>query len=163
MPRPKLVLALFALLLAAGPALADPPRPDEVVLVVAGDVIGGSIEFDAAHLAAMPQHTIRTSTAWTEGIKTFEGVLVRDLLEPLGARHAETARLSALNDYAIDVPVGDFYRYDVILAMRMDGVPLTRRDKGPLWVVYPRDDVDELKDERYDSRWVWQLNRIELL
>lgn len=162
MPASKLVLALLALLLAAGPALADPPPPEEVVLVVTGDAVGGSIAFDAGHLARLPQHVVRTTTAWTDGVKTFEGVLMRDLLEPLGGRHAGTARLSALNDYVIDVPVSDFYRYDVILASRMDGVPLTRRDKGPLWVVYPRDRFDELQDERYDSRWVWQLNRIEL-
>ena len=34
---------------------------------------------------------------------------------------------------------------------------LTPRDKGPVWIVYPRDNHGVLADIRYDMRWVWQL------
>jgi hypothetical protein len=39
---------------------------------------------------------------------------------------------------------------------------MTMRDKGPLWIVYPRDDYSVLHDARYDSRWVWQLNKLHI-
>ena len=52
--------------------------------------------------------------------------------------------------------------YGVLLAMRMDGQPLTLRTKGPLWIVYPRDTYAALNDVRYDSRWVWQLKSLRV-
>lgn len=68
----------------------------------------------------------------------------------------------ALNDYAVDIPTADFYAYDVLVAYRMDGATLNRNDKGPLWIVYPRDDHAALQDIRYDYRWVWQLYRLDV-
>ncbi len=37
---------------------------------------------------------------------------------------------------------------------------LTRRDKGPLWLVYPRDNDAVLQDAKYDHRWAWQLSQL---
>lgn len=87
---------------------------------------------------------------------------MRDVLKAVGATAATTVMAKALNDYQVEIPVADFQRYDVILASSMDGKVLTARDKGPLWIVYPRDKHGELADERIDQRWVWQLNRLEL-
>ncbi|MCI2394477.1 hypothetical protein [Aliiroseovarius sediminis] len=42
----------------------------------------------------------------------------------------------------------------------MDDKALERSDKGPLWIVYPRDAHKELQDIRYDYRWVWQLSEL---
>jgi hypothetical protein len=50
----------------------------------------------------------------------------------------------------------------VILALSMDGRELSLRDKGPIWIVYPRDDHKELHDPVFNSRWIWQLDRLEL-
>jgi hypothetical protein len=44
----------------------------------------------------------------------------------------------------------------------MDGQTLSRDDKGPLWIVYPRDDHEALQDIRYDYRWVWQLYQLDV-
>ena len=52
--------------------------------------------------------------------------------------------------------------YDVILAMWANGVRLSRRDKGPIWLMYPLDDHPELSEAKYSSRLVWQLVRMEL-
>ncbi|WP_377046978.1 molybdopterin-dependent oxidoreductase [Roseibium salinum] len=95
----------------------------------------------------------------TDGPQHFEGFLMRDLLELVGAK-GEIATAHALNDYVIDIPMSDFERFDVLVAMKMNGRRLTARDKGPLWIVYPRDDVGELQDIRYDYRWVWQLDSL---
>ncbi len=45
----------------------------------------------------------------------------------------------------------------------MDGKRLTVRDKGPYWLVYPRDEFTELKDARFDHRWAWQLKEISII
>jgi hypothetical protein len=102
-----------------------------------------------------------TSTSVTEGVNRFEGVLMRDLLDKVEAR-GETVVATALNDYVVEIPMDDFHDYDVIAALAMDGERLLPRDKGPIWIVYPRDDFEELQDIRYDYRWVWQLIRIEI-
>jgi hypothetical protein len=52
--------------------------------------------------------------------------------------------------------------FEPILATKMDGHVLTIRDKGPLWIVYPRDAYKVLQDAKYDYRWVWQLNKIHV-
>jgi len=42
----------------------------------------------------------------------------------------------------------------------MDGERLLPSGKGPFWIVYPRNDVRQLQDIRYDYRWVWQLHQL---
>jgi hypothetical protein len=67
----------------------------------------------------------------------------------------------ALNDYEIAIPFEDL-RYEPILSTHVDGQLLTMRDKGPLWITYPRDAHGILQDVRYDARWVWQLHRLSI-
>ena len=57
----------------------------------------------------------------------------------------ETVRFTAANDYFVDIPTSDFRDYDAILAMEADGKKLSRREKGPLWLMYPISDHPELQ------------------
>jgi len=150
-------LAGFGIALLPAPLLAADP----VILTVTGRV-STSKSFTKSDLEALGVRSVTTSTAWTDGPHVFEGVLARDVLAAAGATSSPTVTASAINDYSIDIPLSDFTTYDVIFAWSMDGTPLTRRDKGPLWIVYPQDDVAELMDELYESRWVWQLDRLLL-
>ena len=59
------------------------------------------------------------------------------------------------------VPLEDL-QFEPIIAMRVDNRLLTVRDKGPLWIVYPRDAHKVLQDTRYDARWVWQLSKLNI-
>ena len=93
----------------------------------------------------------------------YRGPLVRDVLAQLGLDDATQVRLIAANDYFVDIPTEDFRKYDAILAMQADGEPLSRRDKGPLWLMYPISDHAELKDPVYQRRLIWQVVRIEAL
>jgi hypothetical protein len=94
-------------------------------------------------------------------VSAFEGPLLCDLLERLGA-DGTVLRAKALNDYAVDIPAEDCERYPVILALTRDGKDLSRRDMGPIWIVYPRDDHPELQLETINARWVWQLTELEV-
>lgn len=145
-------LALIAALLLS----SVPVAAESVLLTLTGAVTDGRVELTRADFDAMDWHEFATSTSVTDNRPKFRGVLMRDILARAGAegRHV---RATALNDYVIDIPVEDFHRFDVLAALYMDGVPLSPRDKGPLWIVYPRDDHGVLADIRYDMRWVWQL------
>jgi hypothetical protein len=138
----------------------------ETLLVVTGQISpdaapGGEARFDREALQSLPQHEIRTSTPWTDGISAFEGPLLCGLLDLVGAE-GTVLNARALNDYAIEIPIEDCERYPVILALERDGKPLSRRDMGPVWIVYPRDDYPELQLETINARWVWQLIELEV-
>ena len=142
------------------------PSPEgDLVLTITGHITrandGDSAVFDEAMLAALPSASLETTTVVTDGIKQFDGFLMRDLLTLVGA-DGETVSATALNDYIIDIPMEDFERFDVLVATHMDGQRLLPSDKGPLWIVYPRDDHAQLQDIRYDYRWVWQLVRLKV-
>ena len=165
-----LLSALTAVWVAtmATAAVADKPLPKpagRVLLTVTGAIdhtnADGRAEFDRQMLEALGVTALKTSTTWTDGTPLFEGVLGRDILGAVGAEGV-TVRAIALNDYDIDIPISDFDRYRVLFALKMDGVELTARDKGPIWIVYPRDDHKELQTEKLDWKWIWQLIRLEV-
>ncbi|MBB3066501.1 molybdopterin-dependent oxidoreductase [Limibacillus halophilus] len=154
-------LPLIAFLAVA--AFTVSASAEQVLLEISTDESGDNLRrYDRADLAALEQQTIRTSTAWTDGVKVFKGPLVRDLLTAEEEQAFETVEAVAANDYRVSIPMSDFVSYDVILATEMDGQELTLRDKGPLWIVYPRDDYTDLNQSAVDARWVWQLVRLEM-
>lgn len=117
-------------------------------------------------LLALPRSRITTSTVWTEGPHLFEGVSLGKILEAAGidpGDHPDSVVTAiALNDYEVEFPLADVTRYDVLIAAYMDGERLHVSDKGPYWVVYPRDDFQELRDSRFDHRWAWQLKELRI-
>ncbi len=150
----------------ANPELFDLSEPaGDIVLEVFGAITvrngENGAQFDMAMLRALPTTSLSTSTSVTDGSSDFEGFLLRDFLSGLGAT-GTTLRASALNDYVVDIPMSDIERFEIIVAHSMDGEPLSLQDKGPLWIVYPRDTHPELQDIRYDYRWVWQLHALEV-
>lgn len=133
----------------------------EVRGAIAKSNVKGEAHFDMEMLKALPVTRLETSTAVTDGVRRFEGFLMRDLLAHIGAVGTiVTAR--ALNDYAIEIAIEEFDRFDILVAYEMDGMPLLPSDKGPLWMVYPRDQHAELQDIRFDYRWVWQLRWLDI-
>ena len=148
-------------LMFAVPALAEEP-----VLTVSGSVAasdsGETWTFDMAELMAMPSESFETTTIWTEGVQTFEGVSLGVLLEHVGADGAELNAV-ALNDYAVSIPTADAVEGGPIIAYSQNGEEMSGRNKGPLWIVYPYDGNEEYKSEEYYSRSIWQLDRIEVV
>lgn len=152
---------LLALSALAGPVrAADLPEPTGEVILTVSDASGEHVtRFDRAMLEALPQTTVVTTTDWTDGVRTFTGPLGRDVLAAAGVS-GTTIDAGAINDYHIGFPASDFADWDVLLAMTMDGEALSVRDKGPIWIVYPRDDNPELANPEVNSRWVWQLQSL---
>lgn len=144
------------------PAWANMPQPQAALQV--GIATAKPVELSPQQLAALPQHTTVTATPWTDGVAQFSGPLAVDVMKAAGVALAKgmVVQAEALNGYVIDIPAEDFLRWPVILAFTMDGKPLTRRDKGPLWIIYPRDSDKVLQDARYDHRWAWQLRQLRI-
>jgi hypothetical protein len=148
---------------AVAAPLATPTGP--VILEVTGKVAttnnGAAADFDMAMLDQLPAGSTTTKTPWYDGAKTFTGPLGSALLDAVGAT-GDTMVITALNDYVSEVPVADFRNYPVVLATKVDGEPMSVRDKGPIFVIYPFDASPELNNETYYGRSAWQVKSIEI-
>lgn len=113
------------------------------------------LDLDMAMLDALPQSRIETTTPWTEGQQTFDGVAMADLLAAAKADGREVVA-RALNDYVKSVPNEDMAEYGVLVATRQNGQPMSVRKKGPLWIIYP----DRTPERIATSRMVWQLRHL---
>lgn len=160
-----LALAPAALFAVARQALAGTiaPAQGKVILKISGRIANtngdGTAEFDVAMLEALGMESFSTMTPWYAERVTFEGVPMTRLLAFVGAT-GTSVTVSALNDYATDIPIEDFKKYRVILALKRDGAYMPVKDKGPLFIVYPYDSDPELKHQRFYSRSAWQVARI---
>jgi hypothetical protein len=145
---------------------ADLAKPvGEVILTVSGAIANtngeGKAAFDLDMMKALPVTTFKTKTTWTEGAKAFTGVSLQALLAAAGSS-GTVAKAIALNDYGVEIPVSDAVADGPIVAYLMDDQPMSVRDKGPLWIVYPFDAKPEYRTEATYAKSIWQLTRIEL-
>jgi hypothetical protein len=135
----------------------------KVVLTISGLVgntnNGDKAEFDMPMIEALGTISFTTKTPWYKDPVTFTGVSMSKLLDTVGAK-GTSLTVTALNDYATDIPVEDFKTHPVILATKRDGNYMPVRDKGPLFIVYNYDSNSELQHQRFYSRSVWQVARM---
>ena len=159
-------LVLFALSSSAFAAETLPDPSGDIVLTVTGapnsTATTGPVAFDANMLKSLGAVTFRTTTIWTEGEHAFTGVPLHVLLEQLGVSTG-TIKATAINDYSVAIPVTDAVPSGPIVAYEMDGKPMSRREKGPLWIVYPYDASPDCRTEVIYSRSIWQLDRLEIV
>jgi len=162
---PVFVVALIAISthVDAGQNLAEPTGP--IILVVDGNIshtnTAKSSRFDMAMLKKILSHTIKTETPWTDGMQTFEGPLLSDVLKSAGLTGV-TIKAVAINDYAVKIPVSDTEKYPVILAHTLNGKVMPIREKGPLWVIYPWTDNPELRKETIYAKSIWQVKKLSI-
>lgn len=152
-----------ALTLAAEPL----PTPTDTVIITVSGNIGqtnrdGVAEFDMAGFASLGSETIKTGTIWTDGVTEFRGVPLKTFVERLEAK-GSILRIWALNDYTVDVPFADAVTDGPILAYEANGKPLSVRDKGPIWLLYPFDSNPDYQTEVIYARSIWQIERMEVL
>lgn len=165
--RARFAASLLTGVLLTSVALADglgaPAGP--VVLQVTGAIAktndGGAADFDLSMLTGLAGRVTKTSSPWYDTAETFSGPLGSALLSAVGAS-GTMLRVTALNDYVTEIPVGDFRDYPVILATAIDGKPMSVREKGPIFIIYPFDERPELNNETYYGRSAWQVKSIEV-
>jgi hypothetical protein len=159
-----LIGALVALAgLSCANAASLPAPAEKPILTISGKITetnkDGTAQFDRPMLEALGLVTIETTTPWYEGKVKFEGISLDKLMKQVGAS-GQRVTVVALNDYTTEIPMEDFAKYKVILAIKRNGEYMPVRDKGPLFVIYPYDSDPELKSQTYYARSAWQVAKI---
>lgn len=157
-------LALCISSLATAVSATDLELPNgPIVLTVDGAIAVTNAEdtaqFDMETLRSLPASSFVTTTIWTDGDQTFEGVSLANLMDLLGV-DGGSIKATAINDYAVDIPVADAVANGPIVAYALNGEEMSVRDKGPLWVVYPYDSNAGYQSEVIYARSIWQLDRM---
>lgn len=137
----------------------------QTVLTVQNTRVGGrnrQVNFTRDDLADLEQQTITTGNDFIDGVSSFRGPAVSGVIDMIERAGAETARVTSLSDFFVDINIEELRRYGAILAIEQDGIELPRRGKGPIWLMYPIDLYPELKDSVYNSRLIWQVRTIDL-
>ncbi|SMX29335.1 hypothetical protein TRP8649_03468 [Pelagimonas phthalicica] len=153
-------LVASGVFLLAGAPLASDQQAATPVLTV--ETQASSIDYDLVALRDLPQTSFETSTIWTTGVKAFTGVALLALLDEMEIKSG-TVRARAANDYAVDIPVASLSADAPIVAWQMDDALMSRRGKGPLWIVFPYDRSPEFRTETVYSQSVWQLQSLHVL
>ena len=137
-------------------------RAGDAILEISGKTdmtASQSVNLSLQEFDAIDQSTVVTKTPWHKEVTTFSGVSGRALLEYLGS-NAKSVEAVALNDYKVIIPVSDLLEQGLIFATRKDGAPMSIREKGPIFVVYPFDADTKLNNEVIYGRSIWQVKAL---
>ena len=166
-PSTMAAMLLLTLAFFATTALSETLKAPEgeVILTVTGNVhvtnAMDKAEFDLEMLEALPATEFTTSTIWTAGEQTYTGVELKTFLDSLEAT-GTMLDATAINDYSVEIPISDAVEGGPILAYKSDGAYMSRRDKGPIWLIYPYDQNADYRSETIYSRSIWQLDRLNV-
>ena len=156
---------LASMPLATLPGIASTLQP-KALLTVSGRIgrvnnkTTNTYDFSESEFLKLNQSSITTGTSWTP-ISVFVGPLLLDVMHTAGVTSG-TLTFKTLDDYSAPIPWEDLVRYGVILAHSQNGKRLSNKRWGPLWTIYPRDQYPvALKGPIAESRFIWQVNRIE--
>lgn len=152
------ISAIAAAGLAVSPAPADEGEATLLTITTSEE----TVTLSRSDIEGMGSETIVTTTIWTEGEQAFTGLPLVTLLEFLGVEDG-TLRAHAINDYVVDIPASDAVEGGPIIAHTRNGTPMTVRNNGPLWVIYPFDSNPDYQSEVIYARSIWQLDRIEIV
>ena len=162
----RLIVMLLSFALTTPVWAGEFARPaGKVLLTLSGNIENtneaGKAVFDIASLEKLGMVSFQTTSPWYDGRTTFTGIPLQKLMDYVGAK-GSVVKVTALNDYTTEIPLNDFKKYNVILALKVNGEYMRIRDKGPLFVVYPYDSIPELNNQIYYSRSAWQVSRMTI-
>ncbi len=152
---------LSGLLFMAMMATEAPARQVDDKTVLSVVTPAGSRHYTLAELEAAGLKKVTTRTFWPADDGSYQGPLLADVLKLAGLDGAAAVRVSARDGFSQVIPRADWTRWPILLATRRDNQPLSPRNKGPLRIIYPRDQDPVLEDTIYRLRWVWLVNSIE--
>ena len=142
------------------------PALDQL-MVKHGAAFDQAFVFDDAMLARLPSVTIRPTLEYDAKPHTLRGPLLGALLEAAGIapNASATLALRAVDGYSPTLSLADAKRYRMIVALTMDGVPMSIGGLGPLWAVYDADRLSDFKDKPLSQRFAfspWALYYVEV-
>ena len=146
---------------SSNPVVSSVSRNDDTVLMIQAAANSGcaqTVQLTESSLLELPQQQFKTHHSWTKEAETFSGPLLEDVLK-LVCGEATKINLKALNDYSIDVDFTVAKSLKPIVAHSVNGSRLSVRDKGPLWIMVPSDELNVVSKE-LDGMLIWQLSDI---
>ncbi|MCV6547828.1 MAG: molybdopterin-dependent oxidoreductase [Cohaesibacter sp.] len=163
----KLVVVPLIWLLSVITAHAQPyeePKERTIITItgkISSDIPDGIARIGYDTLEKMDVKDLKTRTFYSKNKYNFSGVLMRDLLDYVGAK-GDMLEVTALDDYRITVPISDYYDYDVWLVFKLDGKRLSIRNRGPARIIYPIEQKPELNDKKIAGRYIWQIKGMKI-
>lgn len=115
--------------------------------------------YSNADLEQFKTYAVTTRTPWRDAPATFEGVLLTDVLKKHGLDDASMIRMVAENDYIVDLPRSVWTDRPALIATRVDGKGLTRKERGPFYLVFPMD-ADPSTSGDFENYWVWMIAKV---
>lgn len=119
-----------------------------------------AVSFDYSMLEQLDAVKVSADFPKDGPVHVFEGPSLASILEAAGAT-GEVLTLQALDGYQIEVPASELIRSGAVLALRRDGEALGIGDFGPLHLVFPRAEREDLKDMS-DDHWIWSVYHISI-
>ncbi|MDE0588861.1 molybdopterin-dependent oxidoreductase [Halocynthiibacter sp. C4] len=136
---------------------------EKIVLTVSGRAQstdqGENASFSITSLRALPSESFKTSTVWTEGILEFKGVSLSVVLDETGLSGSRLFATAA-NDYNVEISIPEPGSKYPIIAYELNGKPMSLREKGPLWIVFPYDHSKDYQLKTIYAESVWQLESL---
>jgi hypothetical protein len=151
------------------PATLHPGQPvpapkGKTVLTLTGLVSaknsGSSVVLDQAAIDQLGLVQVTVYEPWIKQRTGFRGVWLNDLLAVAGAADsATTIRMTALDDYRVELKIADVRGGGILLATKAgDGSAMPVSDGGPTRIVY----LDGLPAGANADQWIWSLKTIEI-
>ncbi|WP_417617159.1 molybdopterin-binding protein [Oceanisphaera sp.] len=141
---------------------------EPVILSVYGDIRindrhYGRMDFTLSELQALTQGHITTTHPWTREPRSYQGVDLNVLFGFL-FRHRRVLglQLETLNDFSVAVDWSEIAPLSPILAWQENGTLMTRRNKGPLWLMLPFERLSDIQQTNYVPLMAWQLRAIRV-
>lgn len=162
----RLIVMLLSFVVTTQAWAGELSKPvGKVLLTVSGNIENtnedGKAIFDIASLENLGTVSFQTSSPWYNGRTTFTGIPLQKLMDYVGAK-GSVVKVTALNDYTTIIPLSDFKKYNVILAVKINDKYIRVRDKGPLFIVYPYDSMPELNNQVFYARSAWQVSKMNI-
>ena len=133
-----------------------PSHEDDATMLGAHD-IAFEKGFALTHsmLLALPQVQIEGALPGRDTPVLFSGPRLLDVLALAGAT-GQTATVTALDGYGIEMPLAYLQAHDPILALSGQGISFAIGDWGPAVTVFPLTDDPELA-EAFAARQIWAV------
>lgn len=130
--------------------------------LVKPNTAGGAFSFSEADFLKLRETKLTTATAWTPKSE-FVGPELSTVLAAAGVPStAKEMRFYAIDAYEITIPISDIARYRPVMAHTQNGKRLEIATRGPVFLVYPRDQYPELLAIKGQAQFVWMVCKIDV-
>ena len=150
----KLLYLVVAVL--AGLAIGQAAMAQDILTVRHDETVQ---TFTADQLEKLGLVDVTTTLPSHDGMQKFRGIPAAALAEAASFSSADHVTAIALDGYQVDIPVSDFSKFDVIVALYWNGERMCVRNLGPLWVIYP-DSASDHENYAIQQRMIWQLKEL---